>query len=201
MKVKFNHKFSNLSLIESDRNSVKDEINRIKDLDKKVQGMLLWSTVFALWSYLILIFRIFKIYASFRGSHSGLLTVVLLLIYGLFGGIIFAVWQGIKYKGTVFNKVSKTYLNYQIAKLQGQRRLISIYLLAYAVLLLGSCIFFFYDVRNGLPALFSATIPIGLLAYCLGLYFIVKFSAQKRKLDDLERKVSHVYIMDKITQN
>ena len=174
---------------------------QLKRLDNKVQGLLLWSTIFAFWSYLLLIFRIFKIYAILKGEHPALLAVTLFLIYTLFGGIVFVVWRNVKYNGLVAGNIHQGYIKYQIIKLSGQRKLISMYLLGYAALLSASSAFFFFDVNKGLYELLVITTPISLIAYGMGLFFIIKFSRQQKQLNELEKKIRNIMIMNKIAQN
>ncbi|MDB5086020.1 MAG: hypothetical protein JWR09_14, partial [Mucilaginibacter sp.] len=63
-----------ISLILEDDVLKDDEFKaKIQQLDHKVQQMLLWSTLCSVWSYLVLIVVIARIYVSFHGKHPALL--------------------------------------------------------------------------------------------------------------------------------
>jgi cell division protein FtsL len=208
--VKFKMKImsNNTSKIKSLWSAVKDDEDqneglksKILKLDDKLQQMLLWSNICTLWACILLIITIAKIYGNLTGKHPVLLACSLILITALLGMFLYAVWKSIAYKNLGFKKASKTYLNYQINKLSGQRKLISGYLLVYAIILTISSVFFYRDISNGLTVLFKATAPVSVIIYALGFYFMIAFTRQKRKLELLEKQVNHISFMEKVNQN
>src|ERR1700748_1357980 len=76
---------------------------KVRVLDRKVQRMLMWSTLCAVWSYLILIVTIARIYANFNGRHLTLLLGIMLVIYGIMGWLIYFVWKGMDYNKSCFH--------------------------------------------------------------------------------------------------
>ncbi len=166
---------------------------RIRQLDDKVHKLLFWSALSAVWSYLILIVIISRIYARFNGTRVQLMTCCLLAMYILMGVLIYAVWKDIKYNRSYFYYASKSYLNYQVGKLRGQRKLIVCYLLEYSLLLLIAGVFFYVDVPNGLTGLFRLTAPVSLLTYGCSCYFIANFTKQIRELNMLHGKINALY--------
>lgn len=183
---------------ESQNESMK---SRIQKLDSKLQQMLVWSNICTLLACIQLIFTIARIYGSFTGKHPVLLASTLVTIILLFAVFLYFKWKEIAYKNEDFKKASKTYLNYHITKLNGQRKLISGYLLAYFLIIVVSGVFFCQDIHNGLTLLFKSTAPVSLVIYGLGFYFMTNFGRQKRKLEMLEKQVDQLGIMEKVVQN
>lgn len=183
---------------ESQNESMK---SRIQKLDGKLQQMLLWSNIFTLFACIQMIFTIARIYGNFTGKHPVLLGATLAAIILLFAVFLYFKWRSIAYKNDDFKKASKTYLNYHITKLNGQRKLISGYLLAYFLIIVVSGVFFCQDIHNGLTLLFKSTAPVSLVIYGLGFYFMNNFGRQKRKLEILEKQIDQLGIMEKVVQN
>ncbi|WP_428329336.1 hypothetical protein [Mucilaginibacter sp.] len=175
---------------------IKDEgfKEKIRVLDGRVHKMLLWSTLSSVWSYLILIVTIGRIYASFNGKHTLLLFGCMLIMYLGIGVLIYLVWKGMSYNRSYFYFASKTYLKYQIQKISGQRKLISCYLLEYFLLLAVAGGFFYMDIKNGLSSLLTLTAPVSLITYGIGIYFIAVFTMQIRKLNFLHQKINEHYV-------
>jgi hypothetical protein len=167
---------------------------KVQRLDYKVQQMLLWSTLCSVWSYLVLIIVIARIYASFHGKHPVLLVASLIFIYVLMGILIWVAWKGMTYKRSYFYAASKSHIKYQLSKLSGQRKLISYYLLEYGLLLAISSVFFCTGVQHGLTLLLKLTAPVSILTYVLGIYFIINFTGQMKKLELIERQVNHAFV-------
>jgi hypothetical protein len=182
-----------ISLILED-DVLKDEAfkAKIQQLDNKVQQMLLWSTICSVWSYLVLIVVIARIYASFHGKHPALLIGSLVFMYILMGTLIWFAWKSMTYKRSNFYAASKSHLKYQVSKLCGQRKLVSYYLLEYGLLLGISSMFFFADFQHGLSLLLKLTAPVSILTYVIGIYFIVNFTRQMKKLELIERQLNHI---------
>jgi len=173
---------------------------KIQQLDNKVQQMLLWSTICSVWSYLVLIVVIARTYASFHGKHPALLIGSLVSIYILMGILIWFAWKGMTYKRSRFYATSKSHLKYQVSKLSGQRKLVSYYLLEYGLLIGISSVFFFADFQHGLSLLLRLTAPVSILTYVIGIYFIVNFTRQMKKLELIERQLNHIF-MANISKN
>ena len=173
---------------------------KIQQLDNKVQQMLLWSTICSVWSYLVLIVVIVRIYASFHGKHPVLLIGSLVFMYILMGILIWFAWKSMTYKRSNFYTASKSHLKYQVSKLSGQRKLVSYYLLEYGLLLGISSMFFFADFQHGLSLLLKLTAPVSILTYVIGIYFIVNFTRQMKKLELIERQLNHIF-MANISKN
>jgi hypothetical protein len=192
----------NVSLISKD-DIIKDENlkAKIQSLDDKVQQMLLWSTICSVWSYLVLIIVIARIYNSFHGQHPVLLVCSLVLMYIFMGILIWIVWKGMAGNHGSFYTVSKSHLNYQVAKLTGQRKLTSFYLLEYALLMAVSSVFFFMDIKHGLTLLLKITTPVSIITYVLGIYFIIKFTRQMKKLQLMSQQVSDAGLTKNFRQN
>ena len=172
-----------------------DELKlKLKIIDDKVEKMLLWSTLCSVWSYLILIVTIGRIYSGFKGEHTILLVSSMVCMYLLMGVLIYFVWKGMTYQRSYFYYASKTYLKYQLNKLSAQRKLISLYLLEYALLLSVASIFFFIDIKHGLGFLLKITAPVSIITYVLGLYFISNFTKQMKRLELVHRQINHLYV-------
>ncbi|ASU32009.1 hypothetical protein [Mucilaginibacter xinganensis] len=167
---------------------------KIDKLDDKVQQMLLWSTICAVWSYMFLILAIARVYSSFKGDHTILLVSSLVLMYVLMGVLIYFVWKGITFKSSYFNSVSRAYLSNQIQKLSGQRKLVSYYLLEYGLLLAVASLFFFLDIKNGVSYMLKLTAPVSIITYGLGLYFIANFTRQMKALDLVQRQLNKLHV-------
>jgi hypothetical protein len=174
---------------------------QIQVLDRKVQKMLLWSNIIALCGYLIVMFTIIRYYMGVKGTHPMLLCCCLALILLLFGAFLFTTWKTMAYGNKKVRSATQTYLQYQIGKLKGQRKLLTSYVLSNFFLIVISSVFFCLDVKNGITTLLNISAPISLLTYIGSLYFISKFSAQQRKIETLEANVENIYRIDKITQN
>ncbi|MDP9075868.1 MAG: hypothetical protein M3O71_00445 [Bacteroidota bacterium] len=192
----------NVSLRQKD-DIIKDEDlkAKIRNQDDKVQQMLLWSTICSVWSYLVLIVVIARIYNSVHGNHPGLLIGSMVVIYVMMGILIWFAWKGMSNSSSHFYATSRSHLKYQLNKLSGQRRLITFYLIEYALLLGTSSIFFFTDISNGLPLLLRLTAPVSILTYVLGIYFVVKFTRQMKKLEIMNRQVNHAAFLKDFRQN
>lgn len=189
------------ALLKADEQGDGDIKEKILQLDYRVQQMLLWSNIAVILSYLLLIAVVARIYGSYSGKHSVLLICSLILIYVLLAIYLFVVWKSLAYQRIHFKRASKAYLNYQISKLGGQRKLISVYLLIYGLILCISCLFFFIDIHNGITLLFKLTAPVSLMTYIFGLYFIISFTDQKKKLDKLDKQIEYLSMMEKISRN
>src|ERR1700748_864805 len=92
---------------------------KVQRLDHKVQKMLLYSTLCAVWSYLVLIIIIARIYSSFHGKHQALLIASLIFMYLLMGILIWYVWKSLNYNRSYFYAASKSHIKYQLSKLTG----------------------------------------------------------------------------------
>jgi preprotein translocase subunit YajC len=175
--------------------------SRILKLDDKLQQMLLWSNICTLLACVQMVFTIARIYSGFTGKHPVLLVSTLVIIVLLFAIFLYFKWKSIAHKDGGFKKASKTHLNYQITKLNGQRKLLSGYLMAYSVVHIISGVFFWQGIHDGLTVLFKSTAPVNLIIYGLGFYFMVNFTGQKRKLEILEKRVDQLNVMEKVVQN
>lgn len=173
---------------------------KIVTLDDKVQQMLLWSNLSAVWGYLLLMFTIIKIYMRFNGAHTPLLVLTLSLIVVLLAIYLFVVWKSMGYTARYTGVTSKVYLSYQIDKLRGQRKLITAYVIANTVFLAITSTFFALDAQNGMIAFLKMVAPISLVLYVLGLYFIIKFAVQKSRLDVMNKQIDKIIINDKVRQ-
>jgi hypothetical protein len=189
------------AVAKADEDSNRNLKSKIIKLDDKLQQMLLWSNICILWACIILIFTIAKIYKSFTGNHPVLMTCTLTLIAVFFAVFMFFVWKNIKYKNAGFKKASKTYLHYQVRTLSGQLRLISGYLIIYALIILVAGMFFYQDINNGLSLLFKTTAPTSIIIYSIGFYFIISFNRQLKRLKLLEQQVDAISFMEKVVQN
>ena len=167
---------------------------KINKLDDKVQQMLLWSTLCAVWSYLVLIVVIARIYSTLNGKHVILLVCSLLLMYVFIGALIYFVWRSMTLKKLPVFITTKSYLIYQVDKLLHQRKLISCYLLEYALILAISSIYFFTGIKNGLPQLLKLTAPVSLVTYVVGFYFIASFTRQMKKLELMKAQFDQLLV-------
>jgi hypothetical protein len=174
---------------------------KIHLLDGKVHQMLLWSNICAVWSYLILIIMIARLYSNLHGKHPFLMQGSLVTMYILLGILLFVSWKNSAYEHPQFKKASKTYLNYRIKTLAGQCKQISFYLLIYAVILGLASGFFFWDIKHGLSIILKITAPVSIATYLLGIYFIIKFNIQRKRLELLDRRIDHMMFMEKVSQN
>jgi hypothetical protein len=173
---------------------------KVQRLDNKVQKMLLWSTLCAVWSYLVLIIVIARIYSSFHGKHQALLIASLIFMYLLMGILIWFVWKSINYKRSHFYAASKSHIRYQLDKLTGQRKLITCYMTEYSVILLVSSAFFLLDFEHGMSALLKITAPVSIMTYTLGIYFLANFTKQMKKLKLIEKQIDQV-LMGNLNKN
>lgn len=189
------------SAIKADESQNECMKSRIQKLDNKLQQMLLWSNICTLLACVQTVFTVARIYSVLKGKYPILLVSTLVIIVLLFAVFLYFKWRNIAYKEAGFKKASKTYLNYHIIKLNGQRKLISGYLLVYALILILSGVFFWQGIHDGLTLLFKATAPLSLIIYGLGFYFMVDFTRQKYKLELLEVQVDRLGFMETVVQN
>ena len=196
------HKVKSIwSATKADENQNENMKSRIQKLDSKLQQMLLWSNICTLLACVQTVFTVARIYSSLKGKYPILLVSTLVIIVLLFAVFLYFKWRNIAYKEVGFKKASKTYLNYHIVKLNGQLKLISGYLLVYALILILSGVFFWQGIYDGLTLLFKATAPLSFVIYGLGFYFMVNFTRQKHKLELLEAQVDRLGFMEKVVQN
>jgi hypothetical protein len=174
---------------------------RIKTLDDKVGQMLLWSTICSVWSYLVFIVVIIRIYLNFHGQHALWLIGSLAAMYTLMGLFIWFAWKNIARKQSNFHFATRSYFNHQVDKLTCQRKLIALYLLEYGLLLSVAGLFFLCDVPHGLPLLLRLTIPVSIVTYGLGIYFLFSFTRQIRKFKTMKQQVSEIIFKENINQN
>jgi hypothetical protein len=189
------------SAVKADESQNENMKSKIHELDNKLQQMLLWSNTCTLLACIQMVFTVARIYSSFTGKHPILLISTLVVIILLFAAFLYFKWKSIAYKHNDLKKASKTYLNYHINKLNGQRKLISGYLLVYFVIIAVSGIFFCQDIHNGLTLLFKSTAPVMLVIYGLGFYFMTNFGRQKQKLEILEKQVDWLSKAERVVQN
>lgn len=196
------HKIKSIwSAAKADESQNENMKSKIQELDGKLQQMLLWSNVCTLLACVQTVFTVARIYSNFKGKYPILLVSTLIIIVLLFAVFLYFKWRNIAYKEAGFKKASKTYLNYHIIKLNGQRKLISGYLLVYALILILSGVFFWQGIHDGLTMLFKATAPLSFVIYGLGFYFIINFTRQKYKLELLEAQIDRLGFMEKVVQN
>jgi len=117
------------------------------------------------------------------------------------GLFIWFSWKNITRKQNLFHFASRSYFNYRAGKLSGQRKLIALYLLEYGLLLCIAGLFFLWDVPHGLPLLLKLTLPVSVVTYVLGIYFLFSFSRQIRKLKTMQQQMSEAVYMKNINQN
>jgi len=190
-----------MSFLRADSKSQDLIKQQIQVLDHKIQTMLLWSNMIALFGYLIVMFTIIKYYMGVKGTHPILLCCCLSLILLLFALFLFTTWRALAYQEKKIRSATQTYLQYQIVKLKGQRKLLTGYVISNFFLILISGFFFFLDVHNGITTLLNISAPVSLLTYIGSLHFISKFSIQQRKIENMAAQVEHMYMIDKINQN
>jgi hypothetical protein len=174
--------------------------SKIKELDHKAQQLLLWSTLCSLFSYLVLIVVIARIYLNYKGQHPVLLTLTLLFMYAAMAILIFATWKSIANHRRNFFSAAKSHIKYQISKLSGQRKLMGYYLLEYSALIGISCCFFFSGIEHGMPLLIRLTAPVSIMTYILGFYFMASFTKQIKKLQEAEKQADKEFF-DNINRN
>jgi hypothetical protein len=187
-----------LALLHAEEHEVEDIKGEIKKQDVKIQQMLLWSNISAGWSYLILVLVVVRFYGSSLSKPSVLLFGSLFVMYILLAIYMYVVWKGTAYQKVYLKKKSEAYLEHHMKKLSGQCKIISVYLIIYAVLLIVSSAFFYIDINNGITQLFKITAPLNLVTYVVGIYFIITFTVQKRKLDVLNKQFDKIELLKKI---
>ena len=175
--------------------------SRILKLDDKLQQMQLWSSICTLFACIQMVFTVARIYSTFSGKHPVLLALTLVVIILLFAVFLYFKWKDVAYNDGGLKKAGKAYLNYQVIKLNCQRRLLSGYLIAYslAIIILGVC--FWQGFHDGLTHLFKSTAPVNLVIYGLGFYFMMNFARQKGKLEILEKQAGQLGFMEVRGQN
>ena len=191
-----NHKIKSLwpvaKLDEGQNESIK---SRILKLDDKLRQMLLWSNICTLLACIQMVFTVARIYSTFTGKHPVFLALTLVITILLFAVFLYFKWKTIAYEGNGLKKASKTRLYYQVAKLNGQRKLLSGYLLAYSLAIIILGVFFWQGIHDGLTLLFKSTAPLNLIVYCLGFNLMMNFTRQMCKLEILEKKADQLGFM------
>jgi len=184
-----NHKIKSLWPVTKLNKSQSESItSRILKLDSKLQQMLLWSNICTLLACIQMVFTVARIYSTFKGKHPVLLALTLVTIILLFAVFLYFKWKEIRYNDAGFKKVGRARLNYQITKLNCQHKILSGYLLAYSVVIITLGICFWQGFHDGLTNLFKSTVPISLVFYGLGFYFMMSFARQRSKLEILEKQ-------------
>jgi hypothetical protein len=184
--------FTVRSILKSNNDDIK-----IKTLDHKVQRMLFWTNIVVLCGDKIQIIMILRLYASQNGKYITLLTTLLALVYVAFGVLFFYKWKLMAHHGQQLHMGAKAYLNYQLTKFSSQRKLIFLYVLAYSILLGIAVAFFMADPAHGLQALFQITLPVSIITYVMGIYFMISFTMKKSNLKQLIAKIDHITDMKK----
>jgi hypothetical protein len=183
--------------------TIKDEALkiRVQTTDDKVKQMLLWSTICSVWSYLVFIVVIIRIYVNFHGQHALWLFGSLAAMYTLMAVFIWFAWKNIARQQSHFHFATRSYFKYQANKLTCQRKLIVLYLLEYGLLLSIAGIFFLWEVPRGLSILLKLTIPVSAVTYVLGIYFLFSLTRQIRKFKAIQQQVSEAVYNKNINQN
>jgi hypothetical protein len=168
--------------------------SKLKSLDARVQRILLWSTIGSLWSYSMLFIVVARIYSGYNGTHGLMLAICMIFIYLLMGVLICWIWKGTNYKRSYYYFTRKSHLNYQFSKLSDQRKFIIIYMVIYTLLLAIASLFFLTNVQQGLTFVLKITIPVNIITYASGLYFIANFTKHIKQLEYSHQQINQLYL-------
>ena len=178
-----------------EQGNIKEEIELLND---GLQQKLLWSNIGAVWSYLLLVLVIVRLYGNYFKGDSLVITFGLFLMYALLGLLMYVVWKSIAYQKVYIKSRSKLYLKVHFQRLVSHSRTISVYLLLYWVLLAITSVIFFMDMHNGISVIFKVTTPLNLICYLAGIFLIIILSIQQRKLDVLHKNLEKAELLEKI---
>ena len=173
---------------------------KLRSQDEKFHKTLLFSTIFANWSYLGLMVMIVRCYINFHGKHVVALISILLCIYLVISVVSYMVWKTAAIKRRHSYLTYQGYLVRQLSKLSAQLRLAVLYLIGYTSLLAAALFFFDIEIKPGLFHLLRLTAPAVFVTYVFGLYIIINLWKQLKKLKVVLMQNTGL-LMDKINQN
>jgi hypothetical protein len=154
--------------------------------------MLLLSNICALCSYILLLIVVARLYSCFEGKQRILMIASLGTLYVFFAILIWFGWKGTVYKKPRGKKVEGDNLRLHLNRLSSEHKLSSYSLIVYAFLLAVAGILFFLDNQNGLTFILKLSTPIGVVAFLTGIYFMIKFKDQDKRLQAYEYKFKTV---------
>jgi hypothetical protein len=123
-----------------------------------------------------------------------MLAICMIFIYLLMGVLICWIWKGTNYKRSYYYFTRKSHLNYQFSKLSDQRKFIIIYMVIYTLLLAIASLFFLTNVQQGLTFVLKITIPVNIITYASGLYFIANFTKHIKQLEYSHQQINQLYL-------
>lgn len=159
-----------------------------KDFTKlyhRIQCLLIFSNICALYSYIFLIMVVARLYACFEGKQRFLMLESLGAIYALLAILLWFAWKDTFSKEPDSSNVESDNLNSLISK----NKKLSYCLMVYATSFVAANIFFFLDHKGGLTLILKLSTPLGVIVFLAGIYFITKFKGQERDLQSYGRPV------------
>jgi MFS family permease len=176
--------------------SSKQLISYLKIQDEKLQGMLLWCSIAVLIGYILVIFAILEYYAQLPGYHTGYLAIALFLIYLLFGLFLWVQYKISDYKPTATQVRLKEFCHFKIQVTKRQIKMLSGYMVAYALILFASCIAFWLETEDddGAVKIVRITAPVSILIYVSGLFLLAKLGTKWSALNEDMRGIDYQII-------
>ncbi len=172
---------------------------KIKHVNNKIRNFSIYSTICSSLGYLVVTLSIIKIYIAFNGRHPVLLAVTLLNLCFAMGVLIFLALKVTVKDSRLFFADTTIYLNYQMQRLAGQRKLTALYMLEYTILLVISGMFF--SGTGGMWLLLKILLSVSIITYISGTHFIVASLRLSRKLKGLQADRKQASHLERFRQN
>jgi hypothetical protein len=166
-------------------------VGYLRTEDKKLQRMLLWCSVSVMIAYMSVIITILKYYSFLPGHHAAYLGTALFLIYILFGIFLWLQYRISTYKPTATQIRLKEFCRFKLQVTSRQIKMLSGYLIAYALIVITSCLACWLEADNddGAEKIIKITAPISILVYVTGIYLLGRLGIRWNLLNDDIRRI------------
>ena len=152
----------------------------VKHRGERLEEMLLWCSIFVLLSYVALVLSIIKCYASLTSQQPVYLALLLVLVVVMLVAFIILQYRHAAYRPLSSTLVIKELLNFKIHVANRQLKLLSGYIIAYSVIVGGSCLLCWYSAGQGAAKILALTAPISIMVYGAGLFLLAKLLVKRR---------------------
>lgn len=152
----------------------------LKQKEDRLEWMLLWCSIIVLVSYIALVLSIIKYYATLTSEQPVYLVVLLLLIMVMLSAFIRLQYRLTNYKPLCSALVIKELLNFKAHIANKQLTLLTAYIIAYSVIVGGSCLLCWYSAGQGAQKILTLTTPVSIMVYGCGLFLLVKLMLKRR---------------------
>jgi MFS family permease len=162
------------------------EVQFVQNKWQKQQRKLLFSNLRMSAGFLGVLIIVGWVYFSFRHQYGWPFAVSIAAIYCLLIVFLIVAWRSYGFKKENLEGSSADFIDYQLSKLEWQRKVLSTYVWIYCVLLWIALTFYIVEVTNRASILFTLTALGITTAYIFGVTLWSWFRKNKKRIQQID---------------